>query len=606
MQQATDSTVSTKSGDEVDLAKIKRLRNSIRNARQKMKPFREKRMDLLKQFVGYNYSNDGAEDRVPVNLLDLAITIYLQNLSAKSPRIMCSTQHMELKNQALMLEMALNHLLPKIRFADSMRRFVIDALFSWGIVKVGLEQSSDAERIDGFTHAAGQPFVDVIDLDDWFFDVNAKRWDQIAFCGNRYRIPLADAKVKEEFDPAVRSRLVETQMFENNEWGESPVTISSGSGGEREFYEPLVELEDVWIPRENKIITLASEMQDLPPLQTIKWKGPAEGPYIQLGFSEVPGNIYPKAPAMNFMDLHELTNMLFRKLGRQAERAKTIAGVMDGGEEDGQRVIKANDGEMVKLNQPDRVREFKFGGADPQNLAFFLKVEETFSRMAGNLDTLGGLSPQAGTLGQEELLQQGSSKKMQDMQSRTVEAVRAVVRQIAWYLWHDPLIQLPLTYQHPAGVKIPMTFSAEDKKGDYWEYDIDIDPYSMTEQSPGAKLQAMMNIVQQLVIPMAPQIQQQGGTVDFQLLFETIAKYGNTPEVNQILKFQSPPQSPQEPQVSAPPQKGVPPPAQTQHTSVRVNRGGATARGKTNALISQLIGGGTSPQEQAMSERRVG
>lgn len=605
-EAATDSTdqkSATTTDDQVSNEELKRLRAAIKNSRFKLQPFRKKRLSLIKEFVGHNYSQEGSADRVPVNLLDLAISIYLQNLSAKSPKVMAVTQHQELKPQALLLEMAINHLLPKIRFSETLRRVVTDGLFSWGIVKIGLDGGHDSQDMQGFTHDSGQPFVDVIDLDDWFYDVNAKRWDQIAFCGNRYRVPLDYAQESPLYDEKIRKQLKATHEYVNDEEGDRRIeTLSAGVSGDREVFTKMVELYDVWLPRKNLVLTFSVDQQDLPALRTVPWKGPEGGPYVTLGYGEVPGNIFPKAPAMNWLDLHELYNIVFRKLGRQAERQKTITGILDGGEKDGERIIKSNDGDMVKMDRPDAAREFKWGGPDQTTLAFAQMVETIFSRNAGNLDTLGGLSPQAGTLGQEELLSQGSSKNIQDLQQRTVEFTKAVINHIAFYLWHDPLIELPLTYQHPAGVAIPMKFSAADRKGDFWQYDIQIDPYSMQEQTPGAKLAALNQVMSQMVMPLEQQIAQAGGTIDFQLLMETVSKYSNMPELNQILKFQAPPQTPQQPQMSQAPQKGQP--NQTSHTSVRVNRGGSTASGKSNAMVQTLMGA-AQPKVAEMAGRPV-
>ena len=66
----------------------------------------------------------------------------------------------------------------------------------------------------------------------------------------------------------------------------------------------------------------------------------------------------------------------------------------------------ANDGEVILVNDANSLKEMRFGGPDQANLAFAIHAKATHSEIAGNLQTLGGLSPQADTLGQEQLLNQ--------------------------------------------------------------------------------------------------------------------------------------------------------------------------------------------------------
>ena len=583
---------------------VKRLKEAIKQSREKLKPFREKREAALREFCGYNYSNNASKDKVPVNFLSQAVLIYLRNLSAKAPKVLCSTKHKELKPQALLLEMAINHLVGKIELKRTLRTTVLNALFSIGIVKVGIE--TDPDNADGFLHDGGQPFADSVDLDDWVHDMTARRWDQCQYMGNRYRLPLDFVKNSDLYNSKITENLQPTSKFDmqvNQEGDRRTEQISQGTTGDKDDYEPMIELWDLWIPRKKIVITVTAD-ENMKLLRTVKWKGPLGGPYRILAFGEVPNNVMPKAPVMDWLDLHLLGNQTFRKIGRQVERSKTILGVMEGAEKDGERIVKTNDGETVRMDSPDRTKEFRFGGADASNLAFFIKLEDIFSRMAGNLDSLGGLSPQSQTLGQDELLSQSSSKTIADMQDATVAVMKQVIQDIAFYLWHDPLIKLPMTKQE-SSIQVPVVFAAEDKQGDFYQYDVDIEPYSMQDQSPASRLQSLMNLVQTVFVPLQQQMQQQGVQLDIQGLIGVIAKYGNFSELNDVLQFMGPPSpnaGPQQPQVSQPPAKAA---GATQHTSVRVNRPGTTAAGKNSSMLQSLLGAGQQPAEAAAQARPV-
>ncbi len=580
---------------------LKKLRQAVDYSRRQLQPFRQQRYEVIRQYVGYHYSDDGAADRVPVNLLELAINIYTQQMAARVPQVLVSTSFRPLKPSAANFELALNHLLKEIRFGDTIRLAVIDALFSIGIIKTGLERRASVE-IDGYLHDVGQPFADTISLDNWVHDTTATRLDQCQFMGDRYRLPLELVKESRAFKNT--ETLQATVKSAYNEDGDSKAeSLSHGSQVDPDEYKEHVELWDLWLPAENLLITIPAE-GDGKPLRVIDWDGPETGPYHLLSFSPVPGNIMPLPPSGLWMDLHDLANRLFRKLGRQAERQKTVLGVQSGAEDDGNRILKANDGETLRMDNPDRAREYRFGGIDQPSLAFLLQVKDLFVYLGGNLDSLGGLSPMADTLGQDQLLAQNASKRVADMQDRVISFTKDVINSLGFYLWTDPLINLPLTKRVPGmeQLSVPVTFDAESREGDFLDYNIEIEPYSMQHQSPQMKLQALVQVFQQFIAPFAPMMAEQGIGINFEGLLNTIGKYANVSELNEILEFTQPSGRYEKTMVGQPPAKWP----TTRHISERVNRPGATRSGKDAAMMQTLLGGNPQQSELAAIRRPTG
>ena len=557
---------------------LTKLRRAVDYSRRQLQPFRQQRYEVIRQYVGFHYSDDGASDRVPVNLLELAINIYTQQMAARIPQVLVSTSFRQLKPSAANFELALNHLLKEIKFGETTRMAVVDALFSLGIIKTGLERRSSVE-IDGYLHDVGQPFADMISLDNWVHDTTATRLDQCQFMGDRYRLPLELVKESKAFKNT--DSLQATVKTAYNEDGDSKAeSLSHGAQVDPDEYKEHVELWDIWLPLENLLITIPAEGEGKP-LRVIDWDGPETGPYHLLSFSPVPGNIMPLAPSGLWMDLHDLANRLFRKLGRQAERQKTVLGIQSGAEDDGNRIIKANDGETLRMDNPDRAREYRFGGIDQPSLAFLLQVKDLFVYLGGNLDSLGGLSPMADTLGQDQLLAQNASKRVADMQDRVIAFTKEVIGALGFYLWTDPLINLPLTKRVPGmeELSIPVTFDAESREGDFLDYNIEIEPYSMQHQSPQMKLQTLVQVFQQFIAPFAPMMAEQG--------------IGITQPSGRFEKTM----------VGQPPQKMG---GTTRHISERVNRPGATRSGKDAALMQTLLGGNPQQAELAAIRRPTG
>ena len=109
--------------------------------------------------------------------------------------------------------------------------------------------------------------------------------------------------------------------------------------------EPNVELMDVWLPREQLVVTMVTG-KNLPPLSVMEWNGPENGPFHTLSLcTDVPDQIIPVSPAMNLKGMNDIINGLLRKQRRQAQRQKDIPFYQAGSEEDARRLGRASDGE---------------------------------------------------------------------------------------------------------------------------------------------------------------------------------------------------------------------------------------------------------------------
>lgn len=574
---------------------LQALHSEIDDSLKKLDVFRSNRLELLRDMAGYNYSSHGTPDRVPVNMLDLASEIYMNHLAATAPQTLVTSPKIGLRTSTENLKLALNHLLNEINFEDTMQTVVKNALVGLAPIRIGLNQSKTVE-IGGSSHDTGQPFVDAIDLSDWVHDMKARRLEDIAFCGHRYRMRYSDFKNCGLFENIEMVQLLD-ESTQDDEYDEhDPRTISQGEHWEADRMFKYVELWDMWIPSENTVLTI--QLGNVGPIfREVEWDGPEAGPYRFLWFKRLPNNIMPVAPLAGLSDLQEGITKIFNKLVRQAERQKTVGLVLVGSEKDGQLVRDAEDGEMVASTDPNSVNEVSFGGIDQENLMFFLQMKSLFSYLAGNLDTLGGLSPQADTLGQEELLSAGATKKIRGMEKAVFKVVKAITEDLAFYLWNDPLIDLPLVKRLGGrnGVEIPIRYTPEMREGDFLDYNISIEPHSMQHQSPQEKLQKIFAYLQQIAIPMMEYWQGQGVVLDAQKLNDIVAEYSNLPEVNDLFIRTTPPDIQHQP-IGQPPTNRT-----TLHTTERISRPGASAGGQEQQLMQQLLAGGR-PQKADIAQ----
>jgi hypothetical protein len=361
----------------------------------------------------------------------------------------------------------------------------------------------------------------------------------------------------------------------------------------------MIDLWEVYLPRHRLVLTLVDSNLSGPmgsdtdgkvkPLRVQKWLGPDGGPYHFLTYGTVPGNAMPKAPIQDLVDLHDAVNRMYRKAIRQGEREKNIGLVSAGATEDANRIQQANDGDIVRCDNPERVVERKFGGPDAANQALGTHLKDTFGWIAGNLDMMGGLAPQSKTLGQDQMLAQNASRAVADMQDTTVDFTADVLKSLCWYWWHDPFKIMRTKAQLPGlpdmGIQRQVT-PQQRMRGRFNELEIEIDPYSMQHSTPQSRLSALNNIVQGIITPMMQFLQQQGVSFDVNAYLQKVAAYADMPDLVDIVTIQEPPQPDQQAAGAAQPQ--APKPAETTRNYVRHSAGADTGASRDNDFLNQL------------------
>ena len=571
---------------------FKKLVDSLKYNKDGLTTFRDKRVKAIREYVGMNYSDRGTSYKVPLNLLELMVNIYTTQLVAKNPRSNVTTRAKELKPAAKTLELATNHLIQEIDLGKTLKEGVTDAVFSIGITKVGLNYSKTVE-IGGFKHDVGQPFADNVQLDDFVFDLKARKWETISFAADRYRIPIEQVKKCGLYNKSVANKLVpedESHEFRNEERA-SKISENTNKEFKEDEFKDYCELWDVWLPEENLIITCNLDIEE--PLRVTKWTGPEHGPYHLLGFNTVPGNVMPLSPASTLIDLHELTNKIFRQLARQAERQKTVTFANGKSIKDAERVVNANDGEVIRVDEANGIKEARFGGPDQQNMLFAQQARQLFSYMGGNLDSVGGLSPQADTAKQEQLISGASSQRLASMGEQVQEWASAIINDLSWYLWHDPLINMPVVKRvEGTDIEVVEHFSPETQEGDFFDYNINVNPYSLKEKTPSEQVQATMQYIN-MMGPWMPMMQQQGMNIDFDKLTDMVSDFGNIPSLKDIITFSGSPQESE--MIGQPTQKIGSMMGQNEYKHSYTSQ--SSLQGSENAMMSMLGQQGAGAQE---------
>lgn len=548
---------------------VKRIREAVCWSRKRLEAFAAPRLDAIRQYVGKYYGENAAPDKVPSNFIELAVTIHIFKLAAQAPQVLADTPHMVLKPRASRLELALNHLLRKIDFATDLQMAVLEAHFGVGLMKTGVED-------DG---RGGMLFSRSVSFDDAIFDMTATRWSDMLFVGDRRRVSLEEAQNNEAFDSKVRRLLKPTGRTVRTDGQETASELTTGGDAEPSDYEDQTELLDLYFPRERRLITLSMWQEDLGVLQVVELD---HQPYRMLGYGRVPRNLLPVAPVSMWLDLHLLGNSLFRKFGRQADREKTITVAKYGAAKDAETIKNAADGEIVFVDNPESVRDYKYGGADPGTIAAWLQVKDTINWAAGNLDSLGGLGPSAETARAEQLINANASARIVERQQRTAQFVQDVIKDLAWLLWTDPSIEFKLIKRVPGtSVQVPVRFGPDQRIGSLDDYDITIDPYSLQHHSPAERLQLLLHIWSNVLMPSLGPMASQGLGLDYRGLLRKIDRWIPHINLSELIVVNRSPEGGQQ----GPP--GMARPPQTRRTYERFSAG-PTRTARDNQMAQML------------------
>lgn len=583
---------------------IGRLCDAVRKARLVLRKFRLERLAIVKEYLGNHWSEEGARLPVPLNLIAMYCNIVSRSLIAKNPRVMLSTFERQQRATVRAEEMWVNQEIEKVNLAATLQRSVLDGLVGGpGIVKVALATPSDSS-IAAWDLPVGNPFAESIDLDDFVFDIHARDFREVGFIGHRYRVPIDTIRDSRLYSKFRKELTPQPDNFYNAEGDERISTIGREFYSNQEEYEDMVDLWEFYIPRQNLILTLADEDLTGPGqniLREQKWVGPDTGPYHLLSFMAVPGNAMPKSPCQDLIDLHMACNNMIRKLIRQAANLKQNIFVQGGADEDGNRILKANDGEILKVDNPQAINAAGAVLAPNQQLfALLMQFKEFFNYAAGNMDMMGGLAHESPTATQDELLSKGAGGQIQDMQETTLKHTTQVCKALLWYWHHHPQLHMQVHEAIPGmqGMVVKRQASAQQRQSvGLADLQIQVDPYSLQAKTPQTVMQELDQMVTQVLIPMMPLLQPQGISLDANAYLKLKSQLMNNPQIEDILTLVEPPDQNQMTPHSGVGGQGGPPqpqmPQNTTRTYERVSRPGRTQKGNAMDLANKLMGAPT-------------
>jgi len=574
-----------------------RLCDRVRADRKNLENPRRIRREIVAQTAGPLWGNGTVAEPKPLNLASTYQKIMSSLLVPGNPRVSMRTFDTSIRDLVAACEKAVNKEIENQNLQEVFQDAVIDAFAGFAIIKVCLSTPGDARKYN-WNEDAGTAYIHRVDLDDFAYDTYAKSFRDASYMGHRYRVSAEWVRKSKLFHKD-RKGIQPDEPRDYNETGEEKVEVMGrGQDSEAEEIEDHVTLWEFWVPSQGKIYTFRDSdgegpmpEQDGKPLRVQSWIGPKEGPYHILGYSRVVGNALPKGPLQDLIPLDVEVNRNLRKALRQADRMKSLTLVnRNAADTDGERLKNSSDGDIIPVDDPNNFQQIITGGADQSVVGITMQLKELFSWAAGGLDALAGLGPQAKTATQEKLLHESANRQVTDMQAVTGRFIAGVLRAWCWYWWMDPVKTIKTTYEVEPGSEfsVPVDVTPEQRmQGNFNEFDIQMDPFSLSFTSPAAMDQELDQLVMQIILPLMPLLQQQGIVFDANEYLSLKAKYRNNPDFTRIISIQNMPMQ----EAEGESHEAKPGSPVTSREYVRKSESEATPQGQAQNMIAQLMTG---------------
>lgn len=467
----------------------------------------------------------------PINLTDRGVSTIVPFLVEGNPKLLVESIVPNLRPSARRTQLALNYLIDKkMNLAENV--FIPAATMSMfgGVATRTFSEYDRIINIDDEEIKLGSPRVIVIDPADYVGDPAARTRADFVIEGDIYRLPTEYAKnVFDHPDNISPSGKLITKFSAEQ------LTVPGFNWNKLNLRDYSIFI-DLYIRDEGIIVTIMPYGEIPVRLKTIDYDGPGDGPYDYLGYKFFPGCPIAIPPAWAWNDLDESMNVMAKTAREQAESQKNVIVAEPASKDAAKKALKASNNDVIVARGMDKVKTLSFGGVNPDNYTWMAFAETQFTKTGVNPDVLGGRGAQAPTLGQEQMVFRNASRIINNMYNRFESFMTSVINKLAYYVWTDPAVYIPVINQVPGLGEVPIVFSQADKVGDFYDFVFNLKPYSSQRTSPELMYQKLMQFMSSWVLPVAQMAAAQGAQIDVVTATQMMADYAGFDNFDQIFK----------------------------------------------------------------------
>lgn len=458
---------------------------------ERMKNYRRATAMFVKEYAGYYYrQSKGLTGEEPINLIFNTIRAMVPNLVMQSPVNQVTTKFTAYKQYAELLSLALNSVEEDIKLKQTLRAWIVSALFGWGIMKIGLNATGEMIKFGDVNVDPGQVYAELVDLDNFILDPICTNIYEASMLGHKTMVPRQMLLDDNSYNHDLVRRLPTSSMIRKDDTV-SQLTQKHMGTLEIQSLMDFVDVCELWIPEADAIVTIPDPEQATfeDYLKITDYYGPKEGPYVFLSFTPpVIGNPFPVAPVSLWYDLHRMANRVFTKIMDQSDRQKDVLLFAPAAADDAQSLIDAKDGDAIASTNPKEAQVYSYGGQNRDNSQMLQELQTWYNYISGNPDQMSGNIPAVAkgkeTATRSQILQANANISIEDARGILYDQTAEISRRIAWYLHHDPLIEIPLTKRTTGGEEVQRVLTPEQRQGDFLKYTFKIVQRSMSRLDP--------------------------------------------------------------------------------------------------------------------------
>jgi hypothetical protein len=509
---------------------------------QFMEPYRQVRTFAMEQFGGPWYGKFHADllarkdnDKQPVSLLAQLQRTYMPNLCGSVIKSKVTSRRWDLRAQAQIRQLMLDHIARQIKLARTHRLVVQDALLGGlGIYRVGVCAGAELVKINGEYKDPGQFFASRVDLDDFARDPRSRDFMEDAWRAHRGR-------VSKEY--ALETGIWPNEIVENlrpvrdngPEKGHSHEVGGSVNNQDGEICEQI-EYWDVVIYDGTRVLegTLSSLTADPQWLMELReFEGKEGGPYEFLSLIDQSNNVMPVSPAMQVMDLHLALARMGTKMVRKIVDAKSNYLAKKTAQDDAHSIQEAADEEVLLVDDPMVVNRLESAGVPPAFIQGFEWMRNEANNATANIQQMAGIQTAGGgdTATEKSILQGNANVTLADYRDRANDCLSRVIDHMGWDLENDPLKKQAFTTRLPGGESIDVVYDAATKQGAYEDFTYEAQAFSVSQADP-VVAQRQFGMMMQTAPPFIQFVMATGGNV--QAAIRIIAEKFETPELDEI------------------------------------------------------------------------
>jgi hypothetical protein len=455
---------------------------------ERVERFAKVTRQMFKSYVPMYYQMEKGECSEPLNLVFNTIRAYVPNLVMQNPVTHVTTSFQTYKMYAELLGLGLDTTARQIKLKDELRTWITNALFGWGIMRVGIKATGELLNFDDIMVDNGQVYARNVSLSNFGFDPTCTHINRARCLWDRVTIPRQILLDTDGFDHDIIEQLPSSPT--NMQDTLSNMTTSTEARGAMVKLQDEVDIVQMYVPEIESVVIMGDPVQKRQGkfLKIMEFNGPKEGPYVFLSFSPpVDENPFPVPPVSVWYELAKIANRVFVKMINQFENQKDVGLYNPAQVDTVSQIEEAVTGDWVSTMDPKGINVVSFGGQNEKNERFMQELYTIYNMMAGNPELISGQSMPGGrgtTATAVQALQGNASIGIEDMRDIVYDSTAEVQRRIAWYLHTDPFIELPLTKRGTGGEEVQLNLTPEQRMGDFLDYTFKIVARSMTKMDP--------------------------------------------------------------------------------------------------------------------------